>query len=69
MNSNHDSLFSQYVTAAGPSLGGLMVEVLDTAKGLKHGAAANQLEVSDEALFNAAVAIVLAARSEVSRDA
>ena len=64
-----EALFTQYVSVAGPDLGGLMVDVIDTALGLKHGAAANQLDVSDDALLNAAVAIVLATKGEVSRDA
>lgn len=68
MNSNHDALFVQLVAAAGPALGGLMVDVIDTAKGLKYGAAANDLDVCDDYLFNAAVAIVLATKGEVSSD-
>ena len=66
MSNVPETLFAQYVAAAGPDLGGLMVDVIDTARGLKHGAAANQLDVSDDALLNAAVAIVLATKGEVS---
>ncbi|MBW4486106.1 MAG: hypothetical protein KME14_26585 [Tildeniella torsiva UHER 1998/13D] len=59
-----DPLFSQYVNAAPSVVGDLMVAVVDTAKGLKHGAIDNNMAVSDEALFKAAVKIVLAARRE-----
>lgn len=69
MSSNPESLFSTYVAAADEGVGAMMIDVIDTAKGLKHGAAANQLDVSDDALLNAAVAIVLSARGEVSSDA
>lgn len=69
MDNVSDTLFSQYVNAAEPKIGAMMVDVIDTARGLKHGAKANNLEISDDALLNAAVAIVLSARGEVSSDA